>query len=109
VRADVGIIGTQIAAIGDLGGDALKVIEAENLVVAPGFVDPHTHYDAQMRWDPVLDSSSAHGVTTVVVGNCGVGVRPAAREVVMWVLLDHGMPTGLLPGSVPRPGRQVAA
>ena len=91
VRADVGIIGGRIAAIGDLDGDAMAVIEADDLVVAPGFVDPHTHYDAQMCWDPLLDSSSAHGVTTVVTGNCGVGlapVRPSAREVVMWDLVN---------------------
>jgi N-acyl-D-amino-acid deacylase len=91
VRADVGIIGGRIAAIGDLDGDAVATIEADDLVVAPGFIDPHTHYDAQMCWDPMLDSSSAHGITTVVTGNCGVGiapVRPSAREVVMWDLVN---------------------
>jgi N-acyl-D-amino-acid deacylase len=91
VRADVGIVAGRIAAIGDLDGDAVATIEADDLVVAPGFIDPHTHYDAQMCWDPLLDSSSAHGVTTVVTGNCGVGiapVRPAAREVVMQDLVN---------------------
>jgi N-acyl-D-amino-acid deacylase len=91
VRADVGIVAGRIAAIGDLDGDAVATIEADDLVVAPGFIDPHTHYDAQMCWDPLLDSSSAHGITTVVTGNCGVGiapVRPSAREVVMWDLVN---------------------
>ncbi len=91
VRADVGIIDGRIAAIGNLDADAVATIDADDLVVAPGFVDPHTHYDAQMCWDPLLDSSSAHGITTVVTGNCGVGlapVRPSAREVVMWDLVN---------------------
>jgi len=91
VQADVGIAGGRIAAIGWLDGSAETVIDAEGLVVAPGFVDPHTHYDAQLFWDPMLTCSSWHGITTVVTGNCGVGlapVRPSAREMVMWDLVN---------------------
>ena len=89
-RADIGIKDGRIAEIrrrdGDGPGievDAAQTIDATGLVVAPGFVDPHTHYDAQITWDPLLSSSAEHGVTTVVMGNCGVGLapcRPADRE-----------------------------
>jgi N-acyl-D-amino-acid deacylase len=90
-RADVGIVGDRIAAIGELDGSGALTIEAEGLVVAPGFVDPHTHYDAQICWDPLLSCSSWHGITTVVTGNCGVGiapVRPSERETVMWDMVN---------------------
>ena len=66
-----------------VGGDALETIDASGLIVSPGFVDIHTHYDGQATWDPVLDPSASHGVTTIVVGNCGVGfapVRPGKEE-----------------------------
>ena len=91
VEADIGIADGRIAAIGRLDATAETVIEADGLVVAPGFVDPHTHYDAQLFWDPMLSCSSWHGITTVVTGNCGVGlapVRPSARETVMWDLVN---------------------
>src|ERR1041384_3675559 len=76
---------------GARGQAARERIDADGRVVAPGFIDPHTHYDAQVAWDPMLTSSSWHGVTTVVTGNCGVGVapcRPENREVLMGDLVN---------------------
>src|SRR5881227_1091869 len=90
-RADVGIAGGRIVAIGKVDGRAGEVVDATGRVVAPGFIDPHTHYDAQVAWDPLVTCSSWHGVTTVVTGNCGVGVapcRPEAREVLMGDLVN---------------------
>ncbi len=62
------------------------MIDADGLVVAPGFVDVHTHYDAQATWDPYLTPSSWHGVTTAVMGNCGVGFAPAAPDRHEWLI-----------------------
>jgi N-acyl-D-aspartate/D-glutamate deacylase len=74
---DVAIEGGVIVAVGEhVEGDAAEVIDATGCIVAPGFVDIHTHYDGQVTWDPVLDPSASHGVTTVVLGNCGVGFAP---------------------------------
>ena len=77
--ADVAIVGKRIAAVADPGtlerSDA-TVIDADGLLVTPGFVDIHTHYDGQVTWDPCLTPSSWHGVTTAVMGNCGVGFAP---------------------------------
>ena len=80
-RADVAVEGSRIAAVGHDLGAARREIDAEGLLVTPGFVDVHTHYDGQATWDPYLTPSSFHGVTTTVFGNCGVGfapVRPGA-------------------------------
>ena len=82
--ADVAIKGALIAEIGKIEEGAAKTIDADGLIVAPGFVDPHTHYDAQICWDPQITSSSWHGVTSVVMGNCGVGLapcRPQAQDI----------------------------
>ncbi len=81
--ADVAIKDGVIAAIGKAPGSATRVIDAEGLFVTPGWVDIHTHYDGQVSWDPELAQSLRHGVTTAVMGNCGVGfapVEPARRD-----------------------------
>jgi len=90
-RADVAITGGKIAEIGRVTEGAATVIDASDLVVAPGFIDPHTHYDAQICWDGAVTPSSWHGVTSVIMGNCGVGIapcRPQAREVAMRDLVN---------------------
>jgi len=90
-RADVAVANGQIAEIGKITEGAKKTIDASDLIVSPGFVDPHTHYDAQICWDPYLTSSSWHGITTVMMGNCGVGIapcRPEVREIAAWDLVN---------------------
>ena len=77
---DIAIKDGIIAAIGQFSGKANKEIDARNQVVSPGFVDIHTHYDGQAIWDSQLKPSSIHGVTTVVMGNCGVGFAPCKKE-----------------------------
>jgi N-acyl-D-aspartate/D-glutamate deacylase len=77
---DVAIKDGKIAAVGEAPGKAATTIEARGRVVAPGFVDIHTHYDAQILWDRMMTISPWHGVTTVVMGNCGFGVAPTRAE-----------------------------
>ncbi len=82
-RADVAIQGDRIAAIGEVAGTATTTIDATGRIVTPGFVDIHTHLDAQLGWDPIASSSCYHGITSVVLGNCGVSFapcRPADRD-----------------------------
>ena len=82
-QADVAIDGDRIVAVGNALGEARQVIDASGLLVTPGWVDIHTHYDGQVTWDPHLTPSGWNGVTTVVMGNCGVGfapVRPGQEE-----------------------------
>jgi len=89
-QADIAVTQGRIAEIGKLNASAGRVINADGLVVAPGFIDPHTHYDAQICWDPLITCSSWHGVTTVVMGNCGVGLapcKPAERDIAAWNLV----------------------
>ena len=100
-HADVAIVGDKIAEIGKLGGiAAAKTIDAADCVVSPGFIDPHTHYDAQICWDGAVTPSSWHGVTSVVMGNCGVGIAPCtpkAREIAMRDLVNvEGIPFDVL-------------
>ena len=90
-HADVEISGGKIAGVGKGRGTAKRTIDAAGLAVAPGFIDPHTHYDAQICWDGALTPSSWHGVTSVVMGNCGVGIapcRPETREIAMRDLVN---------------------
>jgi N-acyl-D-amino-acid deacylase len=77
---DVAIDGKRLTAVGGKAGPARRVIDADGLLVTPGWVDVHTHYDGQATWDPVLAPSSWHGVTTILFGNCGVGFAPVRPE-----------------------------
>jgi N-acyl-D-aspartate/D-glutamate deacylase len=80
-QADIGITGGLIAAIGDLKGEAAKeTIDAEGKIVSPGFIDGHTHMDAQIFWDPIGTCSCWHGITSVVMGNCGFTLAPCAEK-----------------------------
>jgi N-acyl-D-amino-acid deacylase len=99
-QGDIAVIDRRISEIGKFDGAAKRTIDASGLVVAPGFVDPHTHYDAQICWDPLASCSSWHGVTSIVMGNCGVGIapcRPESHEIVTWDLVNvEGIPFDVL-------------
>ena len=99
-QADVAIADGRVAEIGKVTEGARRTIDAHGLVVAPGFVDPHTHYDAQICWDGAVTPSSWHGVTSVVMGNCGVGIapcKPETREIAMRDLVNvEGIPFDVL-------------
>jgi N-acyl-D-aspartate/D-glutamate deacylase len=79
-RADVAVQGDRIAAVGKVTDAAQRIIDAEGHIVTPGFVDIHTHLDAQISWDPIASSSCWHGVTSVVMGNCGVTFAPCRPQ-----------------------------
>ena len=104
-RADVGIRDGRIAGVGTVEDSARETIDADGLVATPGFVDPHTHYDAQLFWDPTASSSSLHGVTTVVAGNCGFTLAPLAEPDADYVrrmmTKVEGMPLAALEQGVP--------
>jgi N-acyl-D-aspartate/D-glutamate deacylase len=100
VRADVAVDGDRITAVGAVPDAGRHEIDATGLVVTPGFVDVHTHYDGQATWDPLLSPSLWHGVTTVVMGNCGVGFAPAAPDRHDWLI-------GLMEGVEGIPGASL--
>src|SRR5207245_7339380 len=86
LRAEIGIKDGRIAEIGDVRGAAAEVIDAGGLTLMPGIIDLHTHYDAQVTWDPTLSPSPSLGVTTAVMGNCGFGIVPSPphlRDLIM--------------------------
>ncbi len=88
-RGDVAVRDGRLAALGAVRGSAARTLDAEGAIVAPGFVDIHTHYDAQIFWDRLLSISPWHGVTTVVMGNCGFALaptRPAHRDLILRTL-----------------------
>ncbi|MFL2583389.1 MAG: amidohydrolase family protein [Gammaproteobacteria bacterium] len=90
-NADIAVKDGIIVEIGKISGRTQSSIDATDLIVAPGFVDPHTHYDAQICWDDLTSPSCWHGVTSVMMGNCGVGLapcRPKDREVASWDLVN---------------------
>src|SRR3989440_3321375 len=104
--ADVGIEGARIVAVGDVGStNGAEIVELDGLVLAPGFVDIHTHYDAQVTWDGDLTPSCWHGVTTVVTGNCGFSIaptRPSDRGVIARTLENvEGMSVEALQAGIP--------
>src|ERR1700760_1820811 len=98
---DVAIEDGKITDVGQVTGAGRREIDATGLLVTPGFVDPHTHFDGQATWDPMLAPSSHHGVTTVVMGNCGVGFAPARTDRHDWLI-------GLLEGVEDIPGTALA-
>lgn len=88
---DIAVKDGKIVAIGTIEGQAKQLIDAKGLVVSPGFIDPHTHYDAQMSWDSLVTPTSWHGITTTVIGNCGVGLAPCKPEFrthALWDLIN---------------------
>ena len=78
--ADIGLIGDRIVAVGDIEDDAQTTIDAKGLIVSPGFIDPHTHFDAQLLWDGAAKPALEHGVTTIVPGNCSLSLAPLKAE-----------------------------
>jgi N-acyl-D-aspartate/D-glutamate deacylase len=100
--ADVAVTDGRIAEVGDVDGRGRREIDADGLLVTPGFVDIHTHYDGQVTWDPLLTPSCWHGVTTVVMGNCGVGFAPVASDRHDWLI-------GLMEGVEDIPGAALSA
>ncbi len=96
--ADIAVDGGRISSVGSCSGEeARRTVDADGLLVTPGFVDIHTHYDGQATWDEVLAPSSWHGVTTLVTGNCGVGFAPARPDRHAWLI-------GLMEGVEDIPG-----
>ena len=103
--ADVAVRGGRVVAIGDCPGAAARTLDASGAIVTPGFVDIHCHYDGQVSWDETLSPSAAHGVTTCVIGNCGVGFAPVhERDRARLIALMEGVED--IPGSALAEGLQ---
>ena len=100
--ADVAIDEGRISAVGKILTSGQQEIDATGLVLTPGFVDIHTHFDGQITWDPLLTPSCWHGVTTVVMGNCGVGFAPVEPDKREWLI-------GLMEGVEDIPGTALSA
>lgn len=100
-EGDIAIDGDRIVAVGEVGGRGAEEIDARGRIVTPGFVDIHTHFDGQVTWDPFLQPSTFHGVTTAVMGNCGVGFAPCAPD-------RHGWLIQLMEGVEDIPGTALA-
>src|ERR1700752_3685501 len=79
-KGDIGVKDGRIVAVGKVTEDAKETVDAKGRVVAPGFIDVHTHYDAQAFWDPTLSPSCYHGVTTVMGGFCGFSIAPLSKD-----------------------------
>ena len=94
---DVAITNGRISGVGKDLGPAKRTVSADGLLVTPGWVDVHTHYDGQVAWDPLMTPSLWHGVSTVVMGNCGVGFAPASPDRHDWLI-------GLMEGVEDIPG-----
>src|SRR6201997_3899801 len=98
---DLAIENERIAVVGGKSGQGRRVIDADGLLVTPGWIDVHTHYDGQATWDPLLTPSFWHGVTSVVMGNCGVGFAPVRPGSESWLI-------GLMEGVEDIPGAALA-
>ena len=101
VRGDLAVTGDTITAVGEVDERGAREVDADGLLVTPGFVDIHTHFDGQVTWDPIVAPSSIHGVTTIAMGNCGVGFAPARKDRHDWLI-------GLLEGVEDIPGTALA-
>src|SRR5215211_3620255 len=104
-RADLGVLDGRITAIGEIDDSAKHVVDADGRIVSPGFVDVHTHLDAQAFWDPDLSPSPLHGVTSAIAGNCGFTIAPltpgAAEYLLPMLAKVEGMPMQSLLEGVP--------